>query len=267
MNLKHCSFSEELSGSSLVSKATFQGTQHEMANLMGLGQDGIVSVTIAGVQITGTIKSKRMYQEAGPFWNCDISWVPTASGEVRNDKKPLEEYGKKSCQLEGGLLSVPLENHPDYRTNWNHFLASDDPEATLPSWWEDETSENCDDDSFRWVKSRSELPFGIDSQGKKWRILADPQMKGVTNYDVGTYVIRESVKCTSAKAAGNFVRGKLNKIVRPSEDFGITAAEGGDWKCDSAHVSWESKDWVAHLTYTKSGDDQGWNKRLYKRGS
>ena len=89
-------------------------------------------------------------------------------------------------------------------------------------------------------------------------------MPGVTNYDLATYVIRESVKCRSAANAGSVVCGKLNKIIAPANDFGIANSVGGNWKCDGANVSYDGKNWIAHLTYTLSGDNKGWDERLYK---
>ena len=58
------------------------------------------------------------------------------------------------------------------------------------------------------------------------------------------------------------VANTLNKVnVDPVINTGIT---GGDWKCDDVSVQWHEKYWLATLNWTRSGDDKGWNKRLYK---
>ena len=54
------------------------------------------------------------------------------------------------------------------------------------------------------------------------------------------------------------VAGKLNQIGRPEEDFGMTPS-GYNWKCDNATVSWNGKYWLATLTWTRSGNNKGWD--------
>ena len=64
-----------------------------------------------------------------------------------------------------------------------------------------------------------------------------------------------------ASAAGKMVANTLNKIGKPDNDFNI---KGGDWKCDDASVSYTGSYWLATLTWTLSGNDEGWDKDLYK---
>lgn len=80
------------------------------------------------------------------------------------------------------------------------------------------------------------------------------------SYDVATYQVTESAKFPSPARAGKMIAGRLNKISSPDQTFGIA---GGNWKCDSASVSWNGKYWIATLSYTKSGDDKGWDADLY----
>ena len=94
-------------------------------------------------------------------------------------------------------------------------------------------------------------------------VIEEPTMPGVTHRDVSTYQITETIKCRTDKEAGRIVANKLNKIIDPEyTTFDIT---GGDWKCESVTVSWRNKAWYATITYTRSGDDKGWNKKLYKK--
>ena len=256
ITLKHKSYAVETNNGGVTYKATFQGEQNEFDFLIGF--TGKYQTDIAGVIINGYIKRVYVYQEEGPLWNCDVTWGPyVVNGEISGE--PLAEYGKKSSQLEGGLLSIPLENHPDFVMCWKYYLAARKGVTDVPDWHETAKEANASDSDYRWVTNPMELP-----PDGSWHILKYPQMPGVTNYDMATYVIRESVKCRTMNIAGNEVRGKLNRIVSPDYDFGIASKVGGNWKCDSANVNYDGKNWVAHLTYTLSGDEKGWDKRLYK---
>ena len=89
-----------------------------------------------------------------------------------------------------------------------------------------------------------------------------PQKPGVQSWDIAAYTVTETAKFRTARAAGKMVAGVLNKIGAPEETFGLT---GGNWKCDDAGVSYSSGDWLATLTWTKSGDEKGWDAEMYGR--
>lgn len=254
--IKYKSYIAEYSDGIHTFSVTFQGTRQEMEEIQERCS-GDCMLEIAGFEIIGNVKRNKVYQENGDIWCCDLSWTSNSSPVLTPD--PLTEYGKKSSQLEGGLLSLPLESHPDYRTCWNHYLAAVSDITEKPAWYETATTPFTGDSNYRWIATLADLPS--DGSFKK---IADPQMPGVTNYDIATYVIRESVKCRTMNIAGNEVRGKLNRIVSPDYDFGIASKVGGNWKCDSANVSYDGKNWVAHLIYTLSGDEKGWDRRIYK---
>lgn len=70
----------------------------------------------------------------------------------------------------------------------------------------------------------------------------------------------ESAKYRSASAAGQAISKNINKIVSPDNTFGLS---GGNWKYDEASVQYDGKNWIATTTYTKSGDNNGWDSDLY----
>jgi len=78
------------------------------------------------------------------------------------------------------------------------------------------------------------------------------------------YTIEETAKFSNMSRAGAMVTGKINSIGTPSKTFGIT---GGNWKCDDATVSYRDGAWFATLTWTRSGNDKGWDKDLYNQGN
>ncbi|MBO4631753.1 MAG: hypothetical protein J5858_07505 [Lentisphaeria bacterium] len=207
----------------------------------------------------GTLESVRIYQDGGNIWAVERRYAKDQDGDFV--ARPHQVYGRKSAQLRGSMLSLPLENHPNYKTNWNYFLAAA-PDVTMsPAWWltaTDPILSNEDAQKYKWIMSTSETP--VDGNGKQWNIMCKPTFPGVNSYDVAVYTVTETAKFKSAKAAGKMVAMCLNKIGFPNETFGIT---GGDWKCDDATVSYNGSRWYATLTWTRSGDDKGWYKEIY----
>lgn len=229
---------------------TFQGSLEEMHQKM---YDYRIGTLFRDKQFEYDYRVKhiRVYQEEGSLWCCEIQGIANQHGS--STTPPKTDYGTKSATLECGVLSMPLESHPDYRTNWNHYLAGKGV-SNLPSWFASATNVAVPDSRYRWVSSPSEVP------DENWRILAAPKKLGYTSYELSTYVIRETVRCRTSSAAGKICANKMNKIGKPDNDFGIT---GGNWKCDGVSVRWNGKYWLATLTYTRSGDNNGWDKDLY----
>ena len=228
----------------------YQGSRTEMEAM----QD---EYRIGSYSDYGELVSNRLYQGDGSIWCLELRWSSAWDGD--SIEPPSNAWGAKSAQLHGNMLSLPLEAHPKYLTNWNYFLAGA-PDTATPAWWESATDIVLDDaqsKQYAWIKSTSEIPV---VEGVKWHILETPQKPGVESFDVGVYSITETAKFRSAKQAGQMVANTLNTIGAPENTFGIT---GGDWKCDDATVSWDGKRWLATLTWTRSGDDLGWDSDFY----
>lgn len=252
MNIKHQSRVKSQTGDGLTTTIVYQGGQAEM-----LEQQSAHPVDEAGEY--GRLKSSRVYQDSPRIWCCELQYESDGGGDYSSP--PAKGYGKKSAQLKGSMLSMPLESHPDYRTNWNYYLAAAPGVSAVPSWWETARKTNISEgeaQKYRWVKTPGECPG--DKKGL-WRPLCDPVKPGVNGYDKATYSITESARFGTARAAGRMVANTLNRIGSPGETFGIME---GNWKCDDASVSWNGKHWVATMTWTRSGNDKGWDKDLYK---
>ena len=208
----------------------------------------------------GTLDSVRIYQDAGNIWNVERRYKQDRDGNFTT--KPNVVYGQKSAQLHGSMLSMPLETHKNYLARWNHYLVGAPGTTAVPSWWEnakDTVLDHTQSQKYAWIRSMGETP--VDKQGR-WHVIKMPKFPGVNSYDVATYSITETVKFSSASKAGTVVSGKLNQIGKPEEDFGLTGS-GFNWKCDDATVSYNGGDWFATLTWTRSGDNKGWNPELY----
>ena len=252
MNIKHQSRVRSQSGDGLNTTIVYQGGQSEMLELQfahPVGETGEY----------GRLKASRVYQDSPKIWCCELQYESDSNGDCSSP--PGTDYGKRSAQLKGSMLSLPLESHPGYRTSWNHYLAAAPGIREVPSWWETATDavvSEADAQRYRWVRSPTECPS--DRKGM-WRTIKDPVKPGVNSYDAATYSITESARFGTARAAGRMIADQLNRIGTPNETFGIS---GGNWKCDDAGVSWNGKHWLATMTWTRSGDDGGWDQDLYK---
>lgn len=250
-------FSEQEDG--FYSGITYIGSYEDMLSLQSENPPKSIFYPEGDRSIGGRVKSARVYQENGPLWCCEFQFV--ANQHHDSVTAPDTTFGKKSATLECGMLSMPLEAHPEYRVRWNHYLAGLGTTA-VPSWWSNAVSQIISGDDaqkYRWVSTPAELPYS-DVDGKKWQIVAKPSKEGVTSYEVATYVIKEIVRCKSATAAGKICANKANKITTPENNFGI---KDGNWKCDGVSVRWSGKYWLAELTYTRSGNSKGWDTELY----
>ena len=208
----------------------------------------------------GTLESVRIYQDGGKIWAVERRYSRDQDGDFRN--KPNVVYGKKSAHLHGGMLSLPIEQNPNYKAQWDHYLFAAPGVVAVPAWWETATDTLLTDaqaQQYAWGRSPAETPVTGNS---RWHSIEKPKYPGLNSYDVATYTVTETAKFKSAKAAGTMIAGKLNQLGKPEEDFGLTPS-GYNWKCDDATVSYNGGDWYAALTWTRSGDNKGWASEIY----
>lgn len=136
------------------------------------------------------------------------------------------------------MLSMPIEGHPNYKTNWNYYLIGLGENAqTVPAWWSTATDTFIDPTSedfkkYRWIKSLSEIPTEKDAETNSyWQVVKStgenvtvckPQKPGVETYDKATYTITEISRYSSKSKAGWAASTALNTIV--------TAPAKGDFR-------------------------------------
>ena len=248
----------------------YQGQQYEATTggeTITLGYTGTLEEITAffGEEETGTYNlewgvliKKRRYQKGGNIWACERTYSRDRNGNGKEPPNIL--FGKKSASSRGSVLSLPIEACPKYRTCWNHYLFAAPGVTAVPAWWENEKTAVMSSEvaqQYAWGKSLGECP--VDASGR-WHVIKDPVKPGQTNWDVATYSVTETAKFASAKLAGKMQTNALNRIGFPSETFNNT---GGNWKCDDCTVQWQGDAWYATLTWTKSGDDNGWDPDLY----
>lgn len=260
MEIKFLSAEKSYNEKSINLSETYYGTYDDCVNFLTTSKTGV------WVDEKGFIQNVRLVQESGAIWNVVISYGIEID-DSGSSSDPNNSTGPKSQRLSARTLSMPLEHHKDYRTHWNHYMIGlGDCAFTLPIWYLDAnttiiTGEDLKD--YRWIKSISELPIEADPSGKRWGVAAEPTKKGVENYDLHVFTISESAKFTSKNKAGQ-AAGKINGIFNKPTlgDFGIG---GSDWKLDSCEIYHDGKNWIGEQTFTQAGDEDGWDKELYKK--
>ena len=230
-----------------TSTYTYYGSRNEMETLAAahaIGETG------SG----GRLKELKLRLKEDTIWECELVYELSADGS--SVEAPDNSWGAKSCRLRGGMLSRPLEAHPDYRTCWNHYLFAADDVNTIPDWYDTATDTIIpanDRDNYYWAKHP-------DPDADGFTLIAGPAKPGIDSFDTAVYTVTETARFRSASTAGAMVARKLNRIGTPTQTFGNS---NGNWKCDDAEVSWNGKFWLAKLTWTRSGDDDGWDEDLY----
>ncbi len=251
--VKFASCRREWTTSGATETITYYGTRDEMlakqsANPIG-SREGTLAVSFSNV-----------FQEGGELWACEIRFSGGSDGLFV--EPPSVEFGKKSAQLSGGMLSLPLSALSNYRMRWDHYIyCAPGKTAEAQKIWTAATTpliEGSAADYCTW--SKDYVPYMM-VKNVRWRCASVLEMPGVNSVDVATYAVTETARFRSAKSAGKMVAGSLNRIGAPDETFGI---KDGNWKCDSASIRYNGKCWLATLTWTRSGDSRGWNAKLYE---
>lgn len=251
--VKHKSRIKQIQKSGIRNTITYSGTYDEMRELQEMNPYGFINEEI------GKVTSSRIYQLGGMFWECELVSELNESGAA---SAPDTSFGRKSAQLNGTLMQVPLPAHPDYLASWDHYLFAAPGVKEVPSFWDKTQFAILDDNDaqkYAWGKSPADAP---STNGKRWRALKSPLFPGVTSYDVGTYTLTISARYGSFREGAQMVNQMLNRVKSdPGIDTGIS---GGDWKCESCSVQWHESYYLGTLVWTRSGDSSGWNKTLYR---
>ena len=114
--------------------------------------------------------SWRTRQIGGPVYEIELNWENLNAGS--NLRFLIGRHGPKEHTLDVSVMSVPLERHSDYRTNWNYCLAAKETDV-VPAWWMTATDPVLTAEqraSYRWVKT----PQAVASLGESWHLLKMP---------------------------------------------------------------------------------------------
>ena len=101
MKIKYQSIQDERSESGRSDSITYYGSYEEMSALL---EEQQISPEDSGRKVVSAMVS----QSEGDLWQCEIKYQNSLGNP--SVSAPDDSYGKKSAQLSGGMLSMPLES-------------------------------------------------------------------------------------------------------------------------------------------------------------
>lgn len=242
-----------------ITRETYIGTENDIDSFISSKSIGVYQVG------KGKLFNIQKNQQEGQFFTARLEYTKSEDEQGDNGfDQTTGEYGKTSQVLSVRNMSLPIESHPNYRTKWNHYLiAKNGYQTTVPQFYFSAKNTVTNDENYKWVQDLSNIPDGwsIVREGKN---TAQPWKPGVESFDFACFVITESRKFNSAQNAGKSIEKKINTIVESPKygDMGLTE-NGYDWKIDDCNIAYNGKYWIATTTYTRSGNNRGWDKDLY----
>lgn len=202
------------------------------------------------LELKGEGFSRLMKTTENGIYELECVQILNTDGEYSNE--PDRSYGALSQTLSGSLLSMPLEQHPNYRTKWNHYLFG--KTSTVPSFWNTAVNTQLTSSDYVWGDKLADRP------DKTWQVVKDPTMPGVQHYTIPTYVLTETARYRSFQEAARALGDRVGKRVSPATRIPVSGNR--DWLCEDGRIAWDGKFWTASYTYTLSGPG-GWNSELY----
>ena len=264
LQLKYQGKNREKTADGTVITITWYGTQSECENMLA---SAAINSTTAGL---GRLVSAGTRPGEGGFWEVYYKYSTAGYASGSSVTAPSTVVGEKSATMNCSMMSTPLEQHPNYKLNWNHWLAArykTGSAPSAPSWWTNQGASyvipSADQKTFKVLNSNTELPQSPDLEGYTWEIIATPAMPGVTSYDVACYTQQEKARYRNFADACAAVKNRANKTFTSAQivNNGFT---GGNWKGDGASIAWDGEYWIATFTYTFSANASGWNSTLYE---
>ena len=264
LQLKYQGRTKEKTAEGTMITITWYGTRQECEDYLAAAN---INSTTVGL---GRLVSAGTRQGEGDFWEVFYKYSTAGYASGSSVTAPSTVVGEKSATMNCNMMSTPLEQHPNYKLNWNHWLAarykSGQTVPSAPAWWSTAGAayviSATDQQDFRLLNSNGELPTGKDADGYSWIIIDNPALPGVTSYDVACYTQTEKARYRNYADACAAIAARANKIFTSSQiiNNGFT---GGNWKGDGASIAWDGEYWIATFTYTFSANASGWNTTLY----
>ena len=145
-------------------------------------------------------------------------------------------------------FSAPLNQHPDYRYNWDHKLLAAEGVVSSPSWWStavDDRMKEEESRQWRWARPDESVP-------DQWRVLLPEEKPGITSYLTGVAVVTHTCRSASRTKLIRKIADDFH-IATPPETFGAT----GFWLRGGSSMRKEGRYWVQRVTYTNTSKLDG----------
>lgn len=215
----------------------------EILYLPGIGDKYPDDLLSALSDVTMTLRERRLVPKpGGGLFEVELIYAPADEDEggFGSNVRAVYEYTTED-------IDVPLAQHPNYQTKWNHVILEKDGE--LWSWndfdifWKEAVDLTIPDvffGIFQWSKPGDSVPEG-------WRVIRSETKPGVESFRRGVVVITVTRKSRSKKA---FERESKTDYTRqnPPKDFG----HKGEWLRGGSRIYPEGKSWIMTVQYTNS---------------
>ena len=252
LKLKHKSAVRASNAGGTSYHETYYGTREEV-------EERSAGLTVGGRDNSGEFElvSWRTRQIGGPVYEIELVWEKmNTAGNLRF---LIGRHGPKEHSLDVTVMSVPLERHPDYRTNWNYCLAAKETDET-PAWWSTATDPVLNEQqraNYRWVKT----PNAVSALGQTWHLLKMPTMNSET-WLMPSYTITEYSRHCGLRDASWAAAARAGKICEPAlGDFGVSVV---NWLNLGGQIYPDGRRYVAKVIYKASPDPAGWSTTLYE---
>ncbi len=251
LKLKHKSVVRSADSGGESYREIYYGTREEV-------EERSAGLTIGDRDQSGEYElvSWRTRQIGGPVYEIELLWENLNAGS--NLRFLIGRHGPKEHTLDVTVMAVPLERHPDYRTNWNYCLAAKETDE-VPEWWATATDPvltAVQRTSYRWVKT----PHAITSLGESWHLVKMPVLKS-ESWLMPSYTITEFSRHCTLRDASWAAAACAGKICAPAlGDFGVNVA---NWLNLGGQIHPDGRRYIAKVIYKGSPDPSGWDDTLY----
>lgn len=192
--------------------------------------------------------TKRNVKPRNDGVHCDVTLEYTSPElEGFNTENGIME----SFELEDREMSIPVEQHEKYLTQWNYRLIAKDT-ATEPGWWptaKDTTISAADAKKYKWLKYGDQVPEG-------WSELRPAMKPGVESFIFPLCEVvwlRKSASKAELEGMATVLRGAK---YTPRETFSVS----GEWLCVSSTLRKDGKYWALTMRFRNS---KTWDSDIY----
>ena len=255
LKLKHKSAVRTLNSGGTSYREIYYGTREEVEKRSS-------ALSVGDRDKTGEFElvSWRTRQIGGPVYEIELVWENLNAGS--NLRFLIGRHGPREHSLDVTVMSVPLERHPDYRTNWNYCLAAKGTD-TIPAWWATATDPvlaASQRSSYRWVKT----PNAVSALGEAWHLLKMPTLNS-ESWLMPSYTITEFSRHCTLRDASWAAAARAGKICDP--ELGDFNVEVENWLNLGGQIYPDGRRYVAKVIYKASPDPEGWNETLYEQAA
>lgn len=203
--------------------------------------DGEIPIVLVDVPLV--LRERRVTPKPGAvLYSVELIYGPAEHDEgggtsIRGrGERAIYEYTTED-------IDVPLKQHENYRTEWNHVLLRKNGVDISGGDWSAATDLQIPDylaDSFKWARPGDQVPDG-------WHVARPETKPGVESFRRGVAVVTVTKRAATRR---KFEKESKTDYTRqtPPMTFGLA----GEWLRGGSRIYSEGKVWVMVVQYTNS---------------